>query len=529
MRLGRRYPFQPALPGPVVISAMALPLEHQRTVNVVRPDRLRERDPRATHSFLRPPQPAAAPVTVDQQRLRVVLAETPPQPRPLASKLSPPVEAAAPPVETVIRVVRAVRATFDRRKAQQPVLGAPVVIDEAAVADAPVVTGLRSVFARRVPQRELASKLSPPAVVDQPPLVTKLLSSLAESPRFRQLGTKVRPPATLETFPPVETTIRVVKAVRATFDRRKAMQPVLGAPVVIDPAVEADAPVVTRLLSVFAPRVPQRARDLSSKLFPPATLETFPPVETTIRVVKAVRARFDRREAMQPVLGAPVVVDPAVEATDPVVTDLRVVFPVRTQRQRHATKYELQPPAVVSTGSAPVVVGVLTTLAAIQTRAQYRKRPTKYELRPPTVVNEGPVVTDILTTLAALQTIVQRQKRDLPNSLLSPPAVIGPPLQPPVETVLRVVFPVRLQPDRYGTKYGLLPPTVIRPGPICPDLVPADPASISLVGATDGTLTLSAASQGTLTLAPPSDGSLTFGAADPGSLTLIPAEDCHDD
>jgi hypothetical protein len=454
MRLGRRYPFQPSLPGPIVISAMALPLEHQRTISVVRPDRTRERDPRATHSFLRPPQPAAAPLTVDQQRLRVVLAETPPQQRPLASKLSPPIEAAAPPVETVIRVVRAVRATFDRRKAQQPVLGSPVVIDEAAAPDPPVVTRILSFFAPRVRPRELASKLFPPAVVDQPPVVTKLLVSLSESPRFRQPATKLRPPATLETFPPVETTIRVVKAVRARFDRRKAMQPVLGAPVVVDPAVEAD---------------------------------------------------------------------------DPVVTDIRVVFPVRTQRQRYATKYELQPPAVVSTGGAPVVVGVLTTLAAIQTRAQYRKRPTKYELRPPTVVNEGPVVTDILTTLAALQTIVQRQKRDLPNSLLSPPAVVGPPLQPPVETVLRVVFPVRLQPDRYGTKYGLLPPVVIRPGPICPDLVPADPASISLVGATDGTLTLSAASQGTLTLAPPSDGSLTFGAADPGSLTLIPAEDCHDD
>jgi hypothetical protein len=493
MRLGRRYPFQPQLQGPVVINPMALPLEDQRTISVVRPDRSRERDPRATHSFLRPPQSdqADAGLTVDQQRLGVVLAESPPQ-RPLASKLSPPTEAAAPPVETVIRVVRAVRSRFDRRKAQQPVLGAPVVIDEAAAPDAPVVTRLLSFFAPRVRQRELASRLSPPAIVDP---------AVGDSP--------------------VVTGLRSVFASRVPGQAR-ALSSKLSPPAVVD-----QPPVVTKLLVSLAEN--PRLRQLGTTLRPPATLEVFPPVETTIRVVKAVRARFDRRKAMQPVLGAPVVVDPAVEATDPVVTDIRVVFPVRTQRQRYATKYELQPPAVVSTGGAPVVVGVLTTLAAIQTRAQHRKRPTKYELRPPAVVNEGPVVTDILTTLAALQTIVQRQKRDLPNSLLSPPAVVGPPLQPPVETVLRVVFPVRLQPDRYGTKYGLLPPVVIRPGPICPDLVPADPASISLVGATDGTLSLSAASQGTLTLAPPSDGSLTFGAADRGSLTLDPAEDCHDD
>jgi hypothetical protein len=492
MRLGRRYPFQPQLQGPVVISAMALPLEHQRTISVVRPDRRRERDPRATHSFLRPPQPAAAPITVDQQRLRLVLAETPPQQRPLASKLSPPIEAAAPPVETVIRVVRAVRSRFDRRKAQQPVLGSPVVIDEAAAPDPPVVTRLLSFFAPRVRQRELVSRLSPPAVVDP---------AVGDAP--------------------------VVTGLRSVFASRVPGQARALSSKLFPPAVVAQPPVVTKLLVSLAES--PRLRQLGSKVRPPATLETFPPVETTIRVVKAVRARFDRRKAMQPVLGAPVVVDPAVEATDPVVTDIRVVFPVRTQRQRHATKYELQPPAVVTEQSGPVVVGVLTTLAAIQTRTQYRKRPTKYELRPPEVVNERPVVTDILTTLAAIQTAVQRQKRDLPNSLLSPPAVVAPPPEPPVETVLRIVFPVRLQPDRYGTKYGLLPPVVIRPGPICPDLVPADPASISLVGATDGTLTLGAASGGTLTLAPPSDGSLTFGAADPGSLTLIPAEDCHDD
>jgi hypothetical protein len=491
MRLGRRYPFQPSLPGPVVISAMALPLEHQRTISVVRPDRTRERDPRATSSFLRPPLAAAAPLTDDQQRLRLTLAEQPGQ-RPLSSKLSAPSDFAATLTDDQQRLRVVLAEAPAATRAQQPILQGPVVIDPPA---GPVESNLRVVLAPAQQQRPLASKLHPP------------IERAAD---------------------PVETVIRVVKAVRATFDRRKAQQPVLGAPVVIDEAAAPDAPVVTRLLSFFAPRV--RQRELASKLSPPATLETFPPVETVIRVVKAVRARFDRREAMQPVLGAPVVVDEAVAAA-PVETNLRVVFPVRTQRQRHGTKYELQPPAVVGEAVAggPVVVGVLTTLAAIQTRAQYRKRPTEYRLRPPTVVNEGPVVTDILTTLAALQTIVQRQKRDLPNSLLSPPAVVGPPLQPPVETVLRVVFPVRLQPDRYGTKYGLLPPVVIRPGPICPDLVPADPASISLVGATDGTLTLSAASQGTLTLAPPSDGSLTFGAADRGSLTLIPAEDCHDD
>jgi hypothetical protein len=42
MRLGRRYPFQPQLQGPVVVSPMALPLEDQRTINVVRPDRRRQ-------------------------------------------------------------------------------------------------------------------------------------------------------------------------------------------------------------------------------------------------------------------------------------------------------------------------------------------------------------------------------------------------------------------------------------------------------------------------------------------------------
>jgi hypothetical protein len=533
MRLGRRYPFQPQLQGPVVISPMALPLEDQRTINVVRPDRRRERDARQTTTFLRPPVLAAAvTLTYDQQRLRVVLAETPAQQqRPLASKLSPPIfQQAGAPVETVIRVVKAVRARFDRRDAQQPILGAPVVISPMALpledqrtvnvvipkADqrqqrrksssrlfppavaqsvtAPVVR-LLAVFAPRVQQRarDLSSKLFPPAVVDQPPVVTKLLTSLSESPRFRQLGTKVRPPATLA------------------------------------------APAA--------------------------------PVETTIRVVKAVRARFDRRKAMQPVLRGPIVVDPAVAAGAPVETDLRVVFPVRTQRQRYATKYELQPPAVVSQGGTPVVVGILTTLAAIQTRAQHRKRTrlrsflrppavvnqpaappvetdlrvvypvrrqpgrhgTKYELLPPVVVRQPPVVTDLLSTLAAIQTRVQRPKRVLPKSRLKPPAVIGPPAQPPVVTDLRTVFPVRLHPDRYGTKYELLPPTVVRPAPICPDLDPAGTATLTLLGATDGTLTLAAPTDGTLTLAPPSDGSLSFGAASDGTLTLTPAEDCHDE
>jgi hypothetical protein len=390
MRLGRRYPFQPQLQGPVVINPTPLPLEDQRTVNVVRPDRRRERDPRLTSSFLRPPiLDAAASLTADQQRVRVVLsAETPAQQRPLASKLSPPIfEQAAAPVETVVRVVRAVRARFDRRKAMQPVLGAPLVVDPTplpledqrtvnvvipksdqrqqrrklssrlfpAAADqgsSPVVIGLLKVFAPRVLQRALASRLFPPAVVDQPPVVTKLLTSLSESRRFRQLGTKVRPPATLA--------------------------------------------------------APQ------------------PPVETNIRIVRAVRARFDRRKAMQPVLRGPIVVDPAAAANPPVETELRVVFPVRTQRQRYATKYELQPPAVVSQAGAPVVVGILTTLAAIQTRTQHRKRtPSKSRLSPPAVVSAAP--------------------------------------QPPVVTELRVVFPVRLQPDRYGTKYRLLPPAVVGP------------------------------------------------------------------
>jgi hypothetical protein len=349
MRLGRRYPFQPQLQGPIVISPMALPLEDQRTILVVRPDRRRERDARQTTTFLRPPvlaaavaltydqqrlrlvlaeqpgqrplssklsAPAAAALTEGQQRLRVVLAaDTSAQQRPLASKLSPPIfQQAVDPVETVVRVVKAVRARFDRRDAQQPILGAPVVIDPMALpledqrtvnvvipkadqrqqrrksssrlfppvvgqAPSPVVTRLLSVFAPRVRLRELASRLFPPAVVDQPPVVTRLLTSLSESPRFRQLGTKVRPPA------------------------------VLAAPAA--------------------------------------------PVETTIRVVKAVRARFDRRKAMQPVLRGPIVVDPAAAGGPPVETDLRVVFPVRTQRQRYATKYELQPPAVVSTASAP--------------------------------------------------------------------------------------------------------------------------------------------------------------------------------
>jgi hypothetical protein len=564
MRLGRRYPFQPQLQGPVVISPMALPLEDQRTILVVRPDRRRERDARHTTTFLRPPVLAAAvTLTYDQQRLRLVLAEQPrqrplssrlsapaadaltegqqrvrvvlaaetsAQQRPLASKLSPPIfESAAAPVETVVRVVKAVRARFDRRKAMQPILGAPLVVNPTALpledqrtvnvvipkADqrqqrrksssrlfppvvaqsvtAPVVR-LLSVFAPRVRQaRDLSSKLFPPAVVDQPPVVTKLLTSLSESPRFRQLGTKVRPPA------------------------------VLAAPAA--------------------------------------------PVETTIRVVKAVRARFDRRKAMQPVLRGPIVVDPAAAAGPPVETDLRVVFPVRTQRQRYATKYELQPPAVVSQGGSPVVVGILTTLAAIQTRAQHRKRTrlrsflrppavvnqpaappvetdlrvvfpvrrqpgrhgTKYELLPPTVVRAAPVVTDLLTTLAAIQTRVQRPKRVLPKSRLKPPAVIGPPAQPPVVTDLRTVFPVRLHPDRYGTKYELSPPTVVFAAHICPELDPAGPATLTLVGATDGTLTLTAPTDGTLTLAPPSDGSLSFGAASDGTLTLTPAEDCHDE
>jgi hypothetical protein len=426
----------------------------------------------------------------------------------------------------VIRVVKAVRARFDRRKAMQPILGAPLVVnptplpleDQRTVnvvipkqpqqrpklssrlfppvgdqAASPVVIGLLKVFAPRVLHRALASRLSPPAVVDQPPVVTELLTSLSESPRYRQPGTKLRPPATLATFPPVETTIRIVKAVRARFDRRKAMQPVLRGPIVVDPAVVGGGP--------------------------------------------------------------------------PVETDLRVVYPVRRQPGRHSTKYELQPPAVVSTGGAPVVVGILTVLAAIQTRAQHRKRTrirsflrapsvvnqpaappvetdlrvvypvrrqpgrhaTKYELLPPVVVRQPPVVTDLLTTLAAIQTRAQRPKRALPKSRLSPPAVIGPPAQPPVVTDLRTVFPVRLQPDRYGTTYDLLPPTVVRAAPICPDLDPVGPASLTLSGATDGTLTLSAPTDGTLTLAPPSDGSLSFGAAGRDSLTLTPAEDCHDD
>jgi hypothetical protein len=368
---------------------MALPLEDQRTINVVRPDRRRERDARHTTTFLRPPVlTAAVTLTYDQQRLRVVLADTAAQPRPLASKLSPPIfQQAAAPIETVIRVVKAVRARFDRRKAMQPILGAPLVVDPTPLpledqrtvnvvipkpdqrqqrrkpssrlfgppvaqgaASSPIVR-LLSVFAPRVRQaRDLSSKLFPPAVVAQPPVVTKLLTSLSESRRFRQLGTKVRPPATLA------------------------------------------APAA--------------------------------PVETTIRVVKAVRARFDRRKAMQPVLRGPIVVDPAAAAGPPVETDLRVVFPVRTQRQRYATKYELQPPAVVSQGGSPVVVGILTTLAAIQTRSQHRKR----------------------TRL---------------RSFLRPPAVVNQPAAPPVETDLRVVFPVRRQPDRYGTKYRLLPPAVV--------------------------------------------------------------------
>jgi hypothetical protein len=39
---------------------MALPLEDQRTILVVRPDRRRERDARQTTTFLRPPVLAAA-------------------------------------------------------------------------------------------------------------------------------------------------------------------------------------------------------------------------------------------------------------------------------------------------------------------------------------------------------------------------------------------------------------------------------------------------------------------------------------
>jgi hypothetical protein len=581
---------------------MALPLEDQRTILVVRPDRRRERDARQTTTFLRPPILAAAPtLTFDQQRLRLVLteqsprrplssrlappaadaltegqqrvrvvlaAETSAQQRPLASKLSPPIfQQAADPVETVVRVVKAVRARFDRRDAQQPILGAPVVLNPMALpledqrtvnvvipkADqrqqrrksssrlfppvvaqsvtAPVVR-LLSVFAPRVQQRarDLSSKLFPPAVVDQPPVVTKLLTSLSESPRFRQLGTKVRPPATLAApAAPVETTIRVVKAVRARFDRRKAMQPVLRGPIVVDPAAAAG-----------------------------------PPVETDLRVVLPVR-RQPGRHTTKSRLNPPAVVGAAPQP--PVETDLRVVFPVRTQRQRYATKYELQPPAVVAAQSGPVVVGILTTLAAIQTRAQHRKRTrlrsllrppavvnqpavppvetelrvvypvrrqpgrhgTKYELLPPVVVRQPPVVTDLLSTLAAIQTRAQRPKRDLPKSRLSRPAVIGPPAQPPVVTDLRTVFPVRLHPDRYGTTYELLPPTVVRPAPICPDLDPAGTATLTLTGATDGTLTLSAPTDGTLTLAPASDGSLSFGAASDGTLTLTPAEDCHDE
>lgn len=234
-------------------------------------------------------------------------------------------------------------------------------------------------------------------------------------------------------------------------------------------------PVVTKLLAALVD--PPRPRQPKSKLQPPATLQqaqTPAPVETVIRIISAVLDRFSRRDAQQPQLGAPIVINPAA-AQPPVETDVRVFFPVRTQTQRYRTEYKLLPPVVVSAAPQPPVVTALKLV--IPQKRQHARYKTGWKLNPPAILASFPVVIGIYTTLAAIQTRAQYARR-LPKSRLGRPPIVAV-LTPPVVTKLLAVMVggrTRAEAPRREPWYKLFSPAVIAPAllpPVVTDLMVA--------------------------------------------------------